>query len=170
MQRLSSPTGTVLSNKITRNKIVPSFKDSPRKPLGWPPLKFFCSSASPSMGQDIWRYGMLLYLMNVGRRTEQRCDTRGLLSLPIPRYNEELLTQKPNWFSEAQPLVPLVQFHKANQLEISDPRTPEKYLQGFLPSAALIPLTSYFRWLAEYVWWTDRNLVNIFFEWLNKSH
>ena len=33
MQRLSYPTETVLSDKITRNRIVPSFKDSPRKPL-----------------------------------------------------------------------------------------------------------------------------------------
>ena len=33
MQKLSNLTETVLSNKITRNKIVPSFKDSPRKPL-----------------------------------------------------------------------------------------------------------------------------------------
>ena len=33
MQRLSYPTETVLSNKITRNRIVLSFKDSPRKPL-----------------------------------------------------------------------------------------------------------------------------------------
>ena len=31
MQRLSHPTETVLSNKITRNIIVLSFKDSPRK-------------------------------------------------------------------------------------------------------------------------------------------
>ena len=34
MLRLSYPTETVLSNKITRNRIVISFKDSPRKPLG----------------------------------------------------------------------------------------------------------------------------------------
>ena len=34
MQRLSCPTKTVLSNKINRNIIVQSFKDSPRKPLG----------------------------------------------------------------------------------------------------------------------------------------
>ena len=31
---LSYPAETVLSTKITRNRIVPSFKDSPRKPLG----------------------------------------------------------------------------------------------------------------------------------------
>ena len=34
MQRLSYPTETVLSNKISRNRIVLSFKGSPRKPLG----------------------------------------------------------------------------------------------------------------------------------------
>ena len=34
MQRLSYPTETVLSNKITRKRIVLSFKDSPRKSLG----------------------------------------------------------------------------------------------------------------------------------------
>ena len=33
MQRLSYPTETVLSNKMARNRIVPSFKDTPRKPL-----------------------------------------------------------------------------------------------------------------------------------------
>ena len=33
MQRLSYPTETVLSNKIIRNELVPSFKDSHRKPL-----------------------------------------------------------------------------------------------------------------------------------------
>ena len=33
MQRQSSPTETVLSNKISRNRIVLSFKDSSRKPL-----------------------------------------------------------------------------------------------------------------------------------------
>ena len=36
--RLSYPTETVLSNKITRNRIVLSFKDSPRKALGRRPL------------------------------------------------------------------------------------------------------------------------------------
>ena len=34
MQIQSYPTETLLSNKITRNKIVLSFKDSPGKPLG----------------------------------------------------------------------------------------------------------------------------------------
>ena len=34
MQRLSYMTETVLSHKITRNRIVLSFKDSPRNPLG----------------------------------------------------------------------------------------------------------------------------------------
>ena len=34
MQRLSFPTVTILSNKITRNEKVLSFKDSLRKPLG----------------------------------------------------------------------------------------------------------------------------------------
>ena len=33
MQRLSFPTKTVLSYKITRSRIVLSFKDSPRKSL-----------------------------------------------------------------------------------------------------------------------------------------
>ena len=40
MQRLSCPTETVSSNKITRNRIVLSFKDSPRKPLGQRPVRF----------------------------------------------------------------------------------------------------------------------------------
>ena len=33
MQRLSYPTEAVLTIKITRNRIVLSFKDSPQKPL-----------------------------------------------------------------------------------------------------------------------------------------
>ena len=33
MQRLSDPTETVLSNNITRNRTVLSFKDRPREPL-----------------------------------------------------------------------------------------------------------------------------------------
>ena len=39
MQRLSYPTKTILSNKNTMNRIVPSFKDSLRKALGRQPLK-----------------------------------------------------------------------------------------------------------------------------------
>ena len=38
MQRLSYPTETVLSNKITTNRLVLSFKDSPRTPLGRRPF------------------------------------------------------------------------------------------------------------------------------------
>ena len=37
MQRPSYPTETVLSNKITMNRIALSFKNSPRKPLRWRP-------------------------------------------------------------------------------------------------------------------------------------
>ena len=39
MLRLSYLIEAVLSNKITRNRIVLSFKDSPRKPLGRRPKK-----------------------------------------------------------------------------------------------------------------------------------
>ena len=38
MQRLSYQTETVLSNKIPRNRLVLSFKDIPRKPLGRRPI------------------------------------------------------------------------------------------------------------------------------------
>ena len=38
MQRLSYPTEAVLSKKITRNRLVLSFKDCPRKPLGRRPI------------------------------------------------------------------------------------------------------------------------------------
>ena len=38
MQQLSYLTETVLSNKITKNRIVLSFTDSPRKPLARRPL------------------------------------------------------------------------------------------------------------------------------------
>ena len=37
MQRLSYPTESVLYKKIASNRIVLSFKDSPRKPLGRQP-------------------------------------------------------------------------------------------------------------------------------------
>ena len=47
----------------------------------------------------------------------------------------------------------------------------EKDLQGFRPSAAHILLAYYFSLLAEYVWWTDRNLVNLFWNGLySKSY
>ena len=39
MLRLSYPTETVLSNKITSNRIILSFKDGPRKPLGRRPTR-----------------------------------------------------------------------------------------------------------------------------------
>ena len=39
MQRVSYPTETVLSNKITRNRIVLSIKDIPINPLGRRPDK-----------------------------------------------------------------------------------------------------------------------------------
>ena len=45
MQGLSYPTETVLSNKITRNRVV-SFKDSPRKPLRRRPLSLSSSMES----------------------------------------------------------------------------------------------------------------------------
>ena len=38
MQRLSYPTEAVLSKKIARNRLVLSFKDCPRKPLGRRPI------------------------------------------------------------------------------------------------------------------------------------
>ena len=47
MQRLSYPTETVLSNRITRNIIVPSFKDRPRKPLGRRPAVSLSLSVAP---------------------------------------------------------------------------------------------------------------------------
>ena len=47
MQRLSYATETVSSNKIARNGIVTSFKDSPRKPLGRRPS--LQSSSLPSL-------------------------------------------------------------------------------------------------------------------------
>ena len=40
-----------------------------------------------------------------------------------------------------------------------------KYLQGFHLSAD-IPLSFYFGWLAEYVWWTERNRGNLFWNGL----
>ena len=44
MQRQSYRTETVLSNKITRKTIVPSFEDSPRKPLRRRPSHLFITS------------------------------------------------------------------------------------------------------------------------------
>ena len=52
MQGLSSPTGTVLSNKKTRNGIVISFKDSPRKPLGRRPREAAARAHLPCTAAD----------------------------------------------------------------------------------------------------------------------
>ena len=41
--RLSYTTETVLPNKITRSRIVPLFKDSPRKPLRRRPVHYWVS-------------------------------------------------------------------------------------------------------------------------------
>ena len=46
MQRRSYPTEAVLSNKITRNRIALSFKDSPRKRLGRRPDIVLCTVGS----------------------------------------------------------------------------------------------------------------------------
>ena len=72
MQRLSYPTETVLSKKVPRNRIVISFKDSPRKPL-WrrpqtpfrpppPILSSFCRQMAPLSGPRLphARVGALL--------------------------------------------------------------------------------------------------------------
>ena len=63
MQRLSYPTETVLSNKITRNNIVLSFKDSPQKPLRRQPflpqlktLILFVASVSLA-ASEVWPAG-----------------------------------------------------------------------------------------------------------------
>ena len=58
MQRLSYPTETVLFNKITRNIMFLSFKDSPRKPLGRRPTDksglVFQSRSTPSYFPPVW--------------------------------------------------------------------------------------------------------------------
>ena len=46
MLRLSYPTETVSSNKITRNRMVLSFKDSPRKPLRRQPMAAYSKHVS----------------------------------------------------------------------------------------------------------------------------
>ena len=51
MQRLSYPTETVLPNKVTRNRIVQSFKDSPRKSLRRRPIIIMLLS-SPRLARD----------------------------------------------------------------------------------------------------------------------
>ena len=53
MPRLSYLTETVLSNKITRNRIFLSFKDSPKKPLGRSPLRSLPPSLSCSWGSSL---------------------------------------------------------------------------------------------------------------------
>ena len=47
MQRLSYRTQTVSSNKIIRNRIVLSFKDSPKKPLGRRPIPVIPVAETP---------------------------------------------------------------------------------------------------------------------------
>ena len=57
----------------------------------------------------------------------------------------------------------VVQYHTHFTIRGLQPN-PKKSLQGFCPSVAHIPLASCFSWLAEYVWWLDRNLENFFLE------
>ena len=62
MQRLSCPTETVLSNKITTNRTVISFKDSPRKPLGRRPNAGIVNVNVASGDNDVgrgWKAGKL---------------------------------------------------------------------------------------------------------------
>ena len=54
MQRLSYPTETDLTKKITRNRIVLSLKDSPRKPLGRRPAFNSELESSPITVQLCW--------------------------------------------------------------------------------------------------------------------
>ena len=76
MERLSYPTETVLPNKITRNKIVLAFKDSPRKSLR-PRLFLFQNSVPELRIRDAFRGGELRaeggpHAEPVGGRQEQR--------------------------------------------------------------------------------------------------
>ena len=63
MQRLSYPTETVLSNKITTNRIVPSFKDSPRTPLrrrpNIPPTSQEKTSSRKGLAKQTFRKSVL---------------------------------------------------------------------------------------------------------------
>ena len=65
MQRLPYPTETVLSNKITRNRIFLSFKDSPRKPL----------RRRPSVLPRQWRKGDKMYRARERERERERPST-----------------------------------------------------------------------------------------------
>ena len=70
MQGLSFMTETVLSNNITRNRIVLSFKDGPRKPLGRRPGT---SPPSPSPEGIPFREAIITCLIS-----EQFCRTTNL--------------------------------------------------------------------------------------------
>ena len=59
MQRLSYPTETVLSYKITRNRIVPSLNESPRKPLRRRPGHSRGSVEEEEVGWLVGESGML---------------------------------------------------------------------------------------------------------------
>ena len=60
-QRLSYPTETVLFNNITRNRIVLSFKASPRKPLGRRPYGMHTDAGHP------WT-SFIFFWMTYGKR------------------------------------------------------------------------------------------------------
>ena len=101
MQRLSYPTETVLSNKITRNRIVLSFKGSPRKPLRRRPLlsAMWRSRERASDTETIsqWRFKMSKEQggrISVGGGGGKRyahapnTDTAPVASLATPRFHE----------------------------------------------------------------------------------
>ena len=87
MQRLSYPTETVLSKKIARNIIVPSFKVSPRKPLRRRPVDVDVAAAAsihPSTRGTNWP-----------RRTDGRTGGRLSLTRKRRRSGEELDHHRP---------------------------------------------------------------------------
>ena len=84
---LSNLTETVLSNKIIRNRIVQSFKDSPRKPLGRRPsdcCRKRCIIQFANFAASLKRQKSPLPTSNPGDLSYAGCPSYFRLPLPRP--------------------------------------------------------------------------------------
>ena len=85
MQSLSYPTETVLTDKIPRNRIVLSFKDSPyRKPLGWPPFGVFFEHLAPSVRTSYMDAPLVGFFASPKERSQSIGAAVVVWQLPLP--------------------------------------------------------------------------------------
>ena len=96
MQRLSYPSETVLSNKITKNIIVLSFKDSPRKPLRRGPSLAELHNNDDDMMKilDIYRDAQTIFTWASGLVARARTCTPNPLQLKSGRWPGQSVSRR----------------------------------------------------------------------------